>query len=533
MRAAARVSGPIVRGRLMGSAVVQKNLQTGMVRDLDHPDHPLGGEDVIAARGQLRVVLTPRAEVSFSADTTRNEAPPLYYSKVLAVKPGFLVDNPTDSHDVRASFPAEGHIFQSGVSARFAMDLTPAVRLTSLTAFRNVDFDVLIDGDISELDLTASRVRELQHQTSQEIAVAHRGRKSIWVTGLFLFREVDRQPSSIVARGPRLENRLDPRVEATAGAGFGHATVFLTSRVAVTAGLRYTHERKTIDNRIELYGIDAPITLVSSGSFAYADAISNDAWAPKVGAEFRARPNLFTYVSVTRGFKTGGFNLTSPEAGRGFAPEWAWSYEAGVKTLFGAGRGRLNVAAFHTDYVDLQVQTPIRPNVFDVSNAAAAVIDGVEVEAAALLGAGVEVGGHLAWLDAKYDQYLALGPGNVTVDVAGRRLNNSPVWSGRFWIDWTRAIGGSSLLSLRADASAKTTVFYTPFNDNVQQQPAFALLDISAEFGPKHRRWSVAAFARNLTNEDYITGAVGTPPPAIGGRPGDRRQIGVQLGIGR
>jgi iron complex outermembrane receptor protein len=242
---------------------------------------------------------------------------------------------------------------------------------------------------------------------------------------------------------------------------------------------------------------------------------------------------LFTYVSVTRGFKTGGFNLTSPEAGRGFAPEWAWSYEAGVKTLFGAGRGRLNVAAFHTDYVDLQVQTPIRPNVFDVSNAAAAVIDGVEVEAAALLGAGVEVGGHLAWLDAKYDQYLALGPGNVTVDVAGRRLNTSPVGSGRFWIDWTRAIGGSSLLSLRADASAKTTVFYTPFNDNVQQQPAFALLDISAEFGPKHRRWSVAAFARNLTNEDYITGAVGTPPPAIGGRPGDRRQIGVQLGIGR
>ena len=96
-RAAARVSGPIVRGRLMGSAVVQRNVQTGMVRDLDHPDHPLGGEDLIAARGQLRVVLTPRAELSFSADTTRNEAPPLYYSKILAVKPGFVVDNPDRS----------------------------------------------------------------------------------------------------------------------------------------------------------------------------------------------------------------------------------------------------------------------------------------------------------------------------------------------------------------------------------------------------------------------------------------------------
>ena len=263
-----------------------------MVRDLDHPDHPLGGEDLIAARGQLRVVLTPRAELSFSADTTRNEATPLYYSKILAVKPGFIVDNPTDLHDVRASFPAEGHVFQSGASARFTMDLTPAIRLTSLSAYRTVDFDVLIDGDISELDLTASHVHELQHQVSEEVTVAHRGPKLTWVTGLFFFGEVDRQPSSIVARGPRLENRLDPRVEANASAGFGQATVALTSRVAVTAGLRYTHERKTIDNTIELYTIDAPITRLSGSSFAYTDAISHDAWSPKFGVEFRARPQV-------------------------------------------------------------------------------------------------------------------------------------------------------------------------------------------------------------------------------------------------
>ena len=413
------------------------------------------------------------------------------------------------------------------------MDLTPAIRLTSLTAFRQVDFDVLIDGDISELDLTASHVHERQHQVSEEVTVAHRGPRVTWVTGLFFFGEVDRQPSSIFARGPRLENRLDPRVEASATAGFGQATVSLTPRVAVTAGLRYTHERKTIDNRIEIYTIDAPVTLLSSSSVVYTDAISNDAWSPKLGIEFRVRPAVLTYASATRGFKTGGFNATSPEAGRGFAPEWAWSYEAGVKTEFGGGRGRLNVAAFHTDYTDLQVQTPIRPNIFDISNAAAATIDGVEAEVATRLGRSVQAGGHLAWLDATYDQYLAPGAGSALVDVAGHRLNNTPEWSGRLWIDWTRTIGGASSLSLRADVTGRTTAFFTPFNDNVQRQSPLALLDLSAEFGPTHRRWFVAAFARNLTNEDYITGSVGTPPPAIGGRPGDVRQLGVQLGIGR
>ena len=530
-RAGARVSGPIVRERLMGSAVIQRSLQTGMVRDLDHPDHPLGGEDLIAARGQLRVVFTPRAELSFSADTARNEATPLYYAKILAVKPGFVVDNPTALHDVRASVPAEGHVFQSGASARFTLDLTPTIRLTSLSAYRTVDFDVLVDTDISELDLIASHVGELQHQVSEEVTVSHRGAKLTWVTGLFVFNEVDRQPAAIVASGYGVENRFDPRVEANAVAGFGQATIALTSRVAVTTGLRYTHERKTIDQWIELYTLDAPATLLSS--VAYTDAISHDAWSPKFGVEFRARPQVLTYASATRGFKSGGFNVTSPEAGRGFAPEWAWSYEAGVKTVFGGGRGRFNVAAFHTDYTDLQVQTPLRPTVIDVSNAAAATIDGVEVEAATMLGGSVQMGGHLAWLDATYDQYLAVGAGDVTVDVAGRRLNNTPVWTGRLWIDWTRAIGGTNSLSLRADATGKTTAFFTPFNDNVQRQPPFGLLDLSAEFGPQHRRWSVTAFVRNLTNEDYITGSDQTPPPAIGGRPGDRRQVGVQLGIGR
>ena len=157
-RADARVSGPIIPGRLMGSGAILRGVRTGTVRDLNHPDHPLGGEDVIGARGQLRVVLNRRSELLVSGDMTRSDPTPLFYSKILAVKPGFQVDNPTDLHDVRASFPAEGHTFQSGASARLTVDLTPSIRATSLTAFRSMDFDALADTDISELDLTASRL---------------------------------------------------------------------------------------------------------------------------------------------------------------------------------------------------------------------------------------------------------------------------------------------------------------------------------------------------------------------------------------
>ena len=169
------------------------------------------------------------------------------------------------------------------------------------------------------------------------------------------------------------------------------------------------------------------------------------------------------------------------------------------------------MAAFHTDYTDLQVQTPITTSLLDVSNAAAATIRGVEVEATTLLGETVQVGGHLAWLDARYDRYLAVGPGGVSVDVAGHRLNNVPEWSGRTWIDWTHRDGPRHALSLRADATWKTDgVLHAVQRPHPAARSARSC-DLSAQFGPQHRRWSVVAYARNVTDQRYITGSNSAP----------------------
>jgi len=191
------------------------------------------------------------------------------------------------------------------------------------------------------------------------------------------------------------------------------------------------------------------------------------------------------------------------------------------------------VAAFHTDYVDLQVQAGIRPGLIDVSNAAAATNRGIEIEGAAAPNRSTRVGGHLAWLDARYDRYIAIGTGGIIADVAGRRPNNAPEWSGRVWLEWLLPVTAATSISLRADSTWQTTVFFTPFNDAIQRQAPYVLLGCSAEFRPLHRNWLLAVYARNLTNEQYITGTFGTPAPAIGGRPGQPRQIGLQLTVRR
>jgi iron complex outermembrane receptor protein len=517
----------------MGSVAFMRSVQDGYVRDLQHPDHPLGSDDVTAARGQLRVDFDRRTNLLLSSDVNYQGGAPLTFNKVLAVKPGFHVDNPDDLHEVRASIPAWNRTLQYGGTARLTTALTPSITLVSLTAFRKLDYEFSVDSDITEFDLSTFDQHELQHQLSEELTVSHHQPGLTWVGGLFLFNEVDRQTLLSPQLPSRTEIRLLPRVDAASRAVFGQATVRLTSRLSATAGIRFTHEGKDIDNDQGRYSLDAPDVPVPGTVYSYSDSIAHTAWTPKFGLEMKLPHGALAYISAARGFKSGGFNLSSTEPGRGFAPEWAWSYESGLKGAFMNGRSRLGLSAFVMDYTNLQVQTPIQPGIYDIRNAAAATIRGVEVENTTRFGRGVEAGGHVTWLDATYDRYIAVAVGGATGDVAGNRLNNAPEWAGRLWVEWAGGIGRSGRLSMTADATAQSTVFYTPFNDNIQRQRPYGLLGARVEYGPENRRWSVGVYVRNLTNTDYIMATFGTSPAAFGGRPGPTRQLAIDFDIRR
>jgi len=532
-RADARMSGPLKRDRVMGSFAIARGVRDGFVRDLEHPDHPLGGDDVTAARGQLRVVFDPRTNLLLSSDVDHQGGTPLTFNKVLAVKPGFQVDNPQDLHDVRASALARNRTLNYGASARLTTALTPSTTLVSLTAYRKLGFEFFVDADITELNLLTTHQHEWQHQLSEEITISHQQPRLTWVGGVFLFDEFDHQSFWVDQPAAGFQVRLDPRVDATSRAVFGQATVELTSRLSATAGVRYTHEGKDIDNAGGRYRLDAPDLAAPGSVYGYADAITHSAWTPKIALEMKLPNGALTYVSATRGFKSGGFNPSSTAAGRGYAPEFAWSYEGGWKGALMDGRSRFAVSAFFMDYTNLQVQTPIGIGVFDIRNAAAATIRGVEVENTSRLGRGIQAGGHVTWLDATYDQYIAVANNGATGDVAGNRLNNAPEWAGRLWIEWSGDVGQSRRLSIAADATVQSTVYYTPFNDNIQRQGPYGLLGARVDYGPGHRRWEVGVYARNLTNVDYITATFGTPPTAFGGRPGPSRQFAVEFTVQR
>src|SRR5205814_4288144 len=113
-----------------------RGVRDDYVRDLEHPDHHLGGDDVTATRGQLRVVFDRRTNLLLAADVDSQNGIPLTFNKVLAVKPGFTIDNPAGLYDVRASALASNRTLHTGASARLTTALTPSTTLVSLTAYR-------------------------------------------------------------------------------------------------------------------------------------------------------------------------------------------------------------------------------------------------------------------------------------------------------------------------------------------------------------------------------------------------------------
>ena len=517
LRAEGAISGPLVRNRIMGSFAFLRGSRDGFVADVDHPGHSLGSEDTWAGRGQLRIVFRSRDELLVSGDYSSARGVPLTLARPLARNqdarpglPGF--DIPDDFWSVRPNDLAGGRNRQSGVSARLTVRLGDRATLTSLTAYRDGNRRLFVDSDTTELAVATTRTSSAERQVSQEVTLAGRTARVTWIAGGFWFDERILAPIELTS-----QFRGDSTIDTDAWALFGQARYVLPARVALTGGLRYSHERE------EGHGITQGLR--SSDVMA---AAADGAWTPKGSIELEASRDTFLFLSATRGFKSGGVNVFTGQPGTTFRPELAWSYEAGVKQTLPGGRGRVNAALFYVDYRDLQVQTFLAPLLVDVSNAGRVSSKGIELEGALSTGAGFQFQGILCWLDAVYGRYITADGQDAT----GNRLREAPRWSGSGTAIYEFQPAAMGTVSLRGDVSWQSRVFFSPFNTAVQSQPAYAVVHARAAFMPRNRRWEASIYVRNLGRQAYVTATwEATGPLAISGRPGEPRHWGTQFTI--
>ena len=534
LRAEGAFSGPLVADKLMANVAILRSSRDGFVRDLDHPDPSLASEDTWAFRAQLKTVFGPRGELLVSGDHGRFAGLPLHWSKPIAAKPGFIFDTPADFWDVRTSDVTTGRNLQQGASASLRVALNRTTTLNGLTAWRASNDRFFVDADATELRISALRLSDVQHQVSQEVTLVGEAPALTWIGGAFVFDEHDDGQIEVTAYPTETQARPFATTGTRAWALFGQATYRVWRGMSMTGGVRYTDERKTIASTGGVYTRGTSVLAVPTSFYAFDDRATYDAWTPKASVQVQASNDTFLYLSATRGFKSGGFNPTANAPGRAFGPEVAWSYEGGLKQTTAQGRLRMNTAAFVNDYQDLQVQAFLRPGVIDISNAAAATITGVEVEVESIPRRRLQLAGHIAWLHATYDRYIAIGLGGVTGDAAGHTLNNAPAWSGSTSAAYEVPAGGAGIVAVRGDLSWQSRVFFTPFNDAIDSQETYGLVHLRAGFEPRSRRWELAVYARNVGQREYITGtATNVILPAYNGRPGEPRHWGTEFTLRR
>lgn len=504
--------------------------------------------DTQGFRGSLRYTPTDRTQVDFSADWIRAEQDGVLKS-VIVDEPGtlyilkdfFRVTFPGQEDDIRSSraglHGAQG-VEQYGATLTIEHGF-PAMDLVSITGYRTEDSHHAEDNDrapersghVGSTQDTSSFSQELRLVSTTDGAWD-------WTAGVYWFHESgDRVqwrysdffgPGGLLGPGsPEMQDSTTTfaqGIETDSFAVFGQATYAFTDRLSATLGGRYTEETKDYD--IDAFAVpndpggDDWSLFIPQGPFAVSDSETWSEFTPKVSLQYSLSDRVNSYVSYAEGFKSGGYN-GGPDTAASvvpFEPEHAKTYELGLKGRLFDDQMSVNLAAFFTDFTDLQLQgfDPVTGSPI-TNNAAAAEISGVELEIFGVLAQGFHYNIGASWLDHQFKDYfievfdpsIVGGPPFRVVDKEGDRIGLVPDYNYHIGLAYEWAMGGGHSITLGGDLAAadKTiTVFNTLWSD------AYEVFDVRLAWDSPDN-WSAELWVRNAFDEVYYRG--GGPVPDL------------------
>lgn len=332
---------------------------------------------------------------------------------------------------------------------------------------------------------------------------------------------------------------------AASRAAFLDFTWHWTDKLSTSQGVRYTKDVKSwsIDNQQTAYGQAIP---GQGGTWSATD------W--RFIAKYQWTPDIMTYASASKAYKSGGFSDGVAFGFGGFAgfqqnkvgvstlnpitgqvidspfipykPETVINYEFGIRTEW-AHRLRANLTVFDMNYDNKQVTILILPgqnggntpfaNNFGggqiIINASKVVIRGAEGELNFAATDHLILGANLAYLDAFYKQ---LDPLVGSIDLH-TPLERAPKYTITLGPHYDHALLGGS-------ASAQINWVYTAeqfsgADKNTQWRiPPVALMNTRVGYTSGDGSWNAAFFVNNALNKEYLYGGISFASQAAGAR---------------
>lgn len=534
------VTGSLTK-KMAGSLAVVSRQRDGYAHNI-RLDRELENLNLFAIRGQLLYQPTDTLNMLLSTDYSKHKdngtsrrgegpfsRPP--FGSVTAVQ---TTTNPRHNESPRETYQ-EREIF--GATGRVEWEVGPG-EVTSISAWRTSEvhlgdaFTGMGSPPYLVLD-TLNMEDEKAEQFSQEVRYAFGGLFNDRVTGVvgayYLHEEVDRAEtadliSAIGSMVPSLGGLTGvsasyQEAKTKSFGAFMSGTWAFTDRLSATLGVRYTDETKDIRTAVvSLEDIDSIIAAPPTEEYDVSASGNWDGLTPRISIEYQPREHLNFYVSYSEGFKSGGFQGQAPTGAAArtpFNPEYAKSYEFGAKGRLFSNRLSYALAAFTTDYSDLQFrQNSQRAGeplpILRITNAGAAEASGFEAELSASPFSWLELWGSYSYLDAKYTELTD----NNGIDRSGARMTYAPRSSYNVGGEATWKLGENHRSFVRSEYRWQDDFFYDVDNSAINRQEAYGLLSANVGVRSEDGHWTVEIWGKNLTDELYTTHVI----PFLGDR---------------
>ena len=325
----------------------------------------LGNKNREALRAQLRFSPSNGFEAYLSLD--RHEAreralvgDPL--SDTFGAAPDTFA--PPDGTVMFNTVPHQSLVAQ-GMGLDLSWTLANGATVRSLTGVRSTDAAMVNDTDYSPIDLLHVDYAEEYSHVSQELRYGSgadsRFRYMVGVSYLDQEAATDRHARAGaagyllgMAEGADLTNT--GQVDTSAWGLFASADYDMTDQLTLSAGLRWSHDKKSVDWAVDTSA--GPAFTLATGRLE--DSRADEDLSPTVSLSYRLSGASNLFLRYAEGYKSGGYNLDYVNAGvfpdgLAFDKESARSYEAGVKGMALEGALWLSATAFWVDYSDFQV----------------------------------------------------------------------------------------------------------------------------------------------------------------------------------
>lgn len=470
-----------------------------------------------------------------------------------------------------------------GVSGQLDWDLG-AAKLTSITAYRWWDWNPANDGDSTSLPvITKAQQANRQRQFSQEIRLASDSSGPInYVVGAYYFWQVIRgkgasaygpaaalwnrpatSPIPLAAweaalNGFEANSTSDPRTKSYAL--FGQLDWKFTDRLTLTAGLRYTHEKKSgTFNQYHVAGIDLSTLPANIAGPALAireqfnptnanisTSFSDNSLSGLATLSWQFADDALAYASYSRGNKSGGLNLTSLPAGidPDVAPEKVDSYEVGLKTQWFDRAVTFNLAGYWTEIGDYQtaiteqVGTTVNFRQY-IANIPGVRSRGVEGDLSFAPTRRLSFYASAAYADTTYSDYpnAPQAPERLNLDgkqdLTGEQLPGVPKFTYTLGGDASAPLGalGGRDLSLygHADYSHRSTFNTSSSNSRYADVPGFGIANARIGIRTEDGLLDLSIWARNLFDKDYFQTLSAQNTGIVTALIGEPRTIGATL----